>query len=58
MTVLGVNVDTDQRLKNDFEVETLPVALIFNRQGDLVTRLTGEQSEGDFLRALEPLLNR
>jgi thiol-disulfide isomerase/thioredoxin len=58
LTVLGVNVDTDQRLKNDFEVETLPVALLFNRQGDLVTRLTGEQSEADFLRALEPLLNR
>jgi thiol-disulfide isomerase/thioredoxin len=58
LTVMGVNVDTDQRLKKEFEVETLPVALLFNREGDLVARLTGEQSEADLLRALEPLLNR
>jgi thioredoxin-like negative regulator of GroEL len=54
--VVGVNVDTAQPIQQQFEIGALPVALVFNRAGDLVTRLTGEQSESDFLRALEPLL--
>jgi thioredoxin 1 len=56
LAVVGVNVDTAQPIQQQFEIGTLPVTLVFNRAGDLVTRLTGEQSESDFLRALEPLL--
>jgi len=54
--VIGVDVDAAKPIEKEFEVSTLPVALVFNRSGDLVSRLTGEQSEADLLRAITPLL--
>jgi thioredoxin 1 len=56
LSVASVDADRDQRAQKEFEVSTLPVALLFNRDGDLVERFTGEQSEADFLGVIAPLL--
>jgi thioredoxin-like negative regulator of GroEL len=53
-----VDVEDSPARKKEFEVSALPVALVFNREGLPVVRLTGEQSESDFLRVIEPLLDQ
>ena len=55
LVVIGCSEATDpgSALHRDFEVSELPVTLIFNRDGRLISRLTGEQTETELRQAIQ-----